>query len=602
MDQVREELRRLGYLETGLDRFVLGGAGARSPLRASLEVALRVGVAGGALLGGCLVVGAVALDARLVSEPADLLVLALYLVLAAGAASALLTFFGGVAAAALVRRVQRAPGPGLTRSLGLAVSFGALVYAALWWRSHAAAAPLWLQLTAALVGVGLALALGRLASLSVVAVLSASGLGDALPRAELTRRRLLPLLAAAALLIAAGVGAVSLLVPEDAPAPDFAVVPTRLHVRVLGVDGLDLGMVEQLRARGELTNLSRLIEGGASWTLAAEPEAVPAIVWTTYATGRGPAAHGIRAAGAVRLAGMSAPVSPPGRLAEGLRAAADLLKITRTQPATAPLRGSKAFWSVAAEKGLGVGIVNWWATWPAEEVAGFLVSDRAFFKLERGGPADREVHPPEAFEVLAGVLARLEGRRAERIDRFQLEAARRLRGSTAPDLEAVYLAGLDIVTLQQLGQEAAGDLAGLDARLEQVRNHYRFFDARLGELMDSLGEADVVMLVGDPGRFARRAPRTPEGLLVLSGPVVEPGAYGTATGRDIAPTILYLCGLPVSDELEGEALVGALAGEFRERHPLRHVSSYGRGARERATPSSFDPQLVEELKALGYIP
>jgi hypothetical protein len=403
-------------------------------------------------------------------------------------------------------------------------------------------------------------------------------------------------------LIAGGVGAASLLGPHEVPAPEFAVVPTRLRVRVVGVDGLDRAMVEQLRARNELPHLSRLIEGGASWTLAAEPESVPAIVWTTYATGRGPEAHGIRAAGAVRLAGMSSAVSPPGRLAEGLQTAANLLKITRTQPATAPLRGAKAFWSVAAEKGLGVGIVNWWATWPAEPVDGFLVSDRTFFKLERGGPADREVHPPEAFEVLAGILAGLDGDRAERIDRFQLEAARALRGDTPPDLEAVYLAGLDIVTQQQLGQGAAGDLAGLDERLERVRAHYRFLDARLGELTASLGESDVLVLVGDPGRFARRGTRPPEGLLVLLGPVVEPGAYGRATGRDLAPTILHLCGLPVSRELEGEVLQGALTRSFRERYPLRYVPSYGRRSRERAAPSSFDPQLVEELKALGYIP
>src|SRR5258708_38317937 len=44
---VREELKRLGYLESGLDRFVLAGAGGPSPLSASLSVARRVGVAGG---------------------------------------------------------------------------------------------------------------------------------------------------------------------------------------------------------------------------------------------------------------------------------------------------------------------------------------------------------------------------------------------------------------------------------------------------------------------------------------------------------------------------------------------------------------------------
>ena len=51
VEAVREELRRLGYLDSGLDRFVLAGAGAPSPLRACARAALRVGLAGGVLFG-----------------------------------------------------------------------------------------------------------------------------------------------------------------------------------------------------------------------------------------------------------------------------------------------------------------------------------------------------------------------------------------------------------------------------------------------------------------------------------------------------------------------------------------------------------------------
>ena len=36
-----------------------------------------------------------------------------------------------------------------------------------------------------------------------------------------------------------------------------------------------------------------------------------------------------------------------------------------------------AIWNVASAKGLKVGVVGWWATWPAEKVNGFFVSDRA---------------------------------------------------------------------------------------------------------------------------------------------------------------------------------------------------------------------------------
>ena len=76
VDTVREELRRLGYLDSSLDRFVLGGAGGTTPLRASLRAAARVGLVGGVLFGVAATLAAAGLDRRLLAEPRDLLVLA----------------------------------------------------------------------------------------------------------------------------------------------------------------------------------------------------------------------------------------------------------------------------------------------------------------------------------------------------------------------------------------------------------------------------------------------------------------------------------------------------------------------------------------------
>ena len=87
---------------------------------------------------------------------------------------------------------------------------------------------------------------------------------------------------------------------------------------------------------------------------------------------------------------------------------------------------------MASEKGLRIGVVNWWATWPAEAVNGFLVSDRAAFKIEKGGKAEREVHPAEAFETLRALLDASEPERARRLDLFHLAAARALRAAASP--------------------------------------------------------------------------------------------------------------------------------------------------------------------------
>jgi hypothetical protein len=603
VEAVREELRRLGYLETGLDRFVLAGAGGPSPLRASLAVAARVGVAGGLLLGGVLAAAAASLDRRLLSDPADLAVLTVYLVVALGMVTAAAALAGGLVAGWIGRRLGRRPGPHLSRNAGLAVGLSGLAYLALWWRSHASGAPLLVQAAALVVGLGLAIVLGRFGSLAAVAVLSAGGAMDRLPQASLTRRHLLPLLALGTLLLGGGFAAASWLAGGPGPeAPDFAVVPTHLRVRVLGIDGLEQRMVDQLVARGEMPRLERLLGAGARAALRAEPERVPAIVWTTIATGRGPEAHGIQSTGTRRLAGMKTPVpldSEESRFGSAVGAAADLLRITRTQPPTSVLRSVKAFWNVASEKGLRVGVVNWWATWPADAVNGYVVTDRAYFKLEKGGRLDREVFPPETFERLRPLSPGGDDR-ARRLDRFAIAAARALRGAAPPDLEAVYLPGLDIVSMQRLGEAEAADVAGLDARLEAVREHYRFVDTLVGEAAEDLGPRDVLVLVGDPGRLARESP-APRGVLLIVGGPAAPGDLGEVSQRDIAPTVLHLVGLPVSRELDGRVLEAALAPSFRGAHPPRMVASYGRRPALRPAESAFDRDMLEELRSLGYI-
>lgn len=605
VDAVREELRRLGYLDSGLDRFVLGGgAAAGSPLRASLRAAARVGLVGGVVFGVSATLAAAGLDPRLLREPQDLVVLGLYLVLAFGALAGAAALAAGLLAGWAGRAGHR-PGPALARNAGLAVALVAVLYVALWWRSHLAGASPLAQAAGVGVGLLLSLALGRFASLAVVAVLSTGGDPGRVPHASLSRRRAVPLALGALGVFLAVVAAAALLPGERAiEAPDFAVVPTGLRVRVVAIDGLERGMATQMMARGEMPALAALVAQGAHAALRAEPERVPAIVWTTVATGRGPEAHGIQSAEARRVAGLRTPVGlDEGKspFASALGAATDLLRLTRKQPPSAALRSVKAFWNVASDKGLRVGIVNWWATWPAEPVNGYLVTDRALFKIEKGGGLEREAHPPEAFERLKALPVPGEAERSRRIDRFHLAAAAALRGATAPDLEAVYLPGLDIFTMRQLGDAPASDLAALDTKLAAVREQYRFQDGLIAEAVASRTDKDVVVLVGDPGRLARSGATPGQGLLVLAGGPVVAGDLGTASERDVAPTVLHLLGVPKSRELDGQVLEAALSEAFRRDHPVRLVDSYGRRPPSRAADSSFDRDVLEELKSLGYI-
>src|SRR5207244_3631175 len=75
----------------------------------------------------------------------------------------------------------------------------------------------------------------------------------------------------------------------------------------------------------------------------------------------------------------------------------------------------------------------------------YLISDRTFFRLERGERFDREVYPAELEAPLARLLPS-RADRAQRLDLLYWAAAARLRAERPPDLEAVYLPGLDIFT------------------------------------------------------------------------------------------------------------------------------------------------------------
>ena len=123
----------------------------------------------------------------------------------------------------------------------------------------------------------------------------------------------------------------------------------------------------------------------------------------------------------------------------------------------------------------------------------------------------------------------------------------------------------------------------------------------MGELALDLGPGHVLVLVGDPGRLARGATPRPAGTFLLAGGPARRADLGVVSSRDIAPTVLHLAGLPKSDELPGTVLESALESGFRSTHPVRTVASYGRRPQARSAESAFDRDMLEELKALGYI-
>ena len=184
--------------------------------------------------------------------------------------------------------------------------------------------------------------------------------------------------------------------PTD-PSP-LTVVSIGKRVRLVAIDGFDS---EAYRAAtgpdGRLGQM--LVRNGPS--LAPQDSSDPARAWTSIATGVPADVHGVVGIETRRVAGVQGTIgggdSAVGRV---VRAASDMLRLTRPSITSREERRAKTFWEVAADAGLRTAVINWWATWPAPSNSGIVVTDRAVLRLEKGGPLDAEIAPTALYGPL----------------------------------------------------------------------------------------------------------------------------------------------------------------------------------------------------------
>ena len=157
----------------------------------------------------------------------------------------------------------------------------------------------------------------------------------------------------------------------------------RSRVFLLGLDGCDPVLVEDLVRQGRLPNFKRLMAEGAFGPLRSQEPMLSPLLWTTIATGKWPTEHGV-------LDFMIAdPEDPKKRVTvEGRN------------------RQVEAIWDVVGRYGSKVGVVGWLASHPAEKVNGFAVSERteplAYLLKHKPDPSDEgKTWPPGLLAELA---------------------------------------------------------------------------------------------------------------------------------------------------------------------------------------------------------
>ncbi len=416
--------------------------------------------------------------------------------------------------------------------------------------------------------------------------------------------------------------------------------PADTHLLVIGLDGADWGILDPLLARGRLPNLKRLIEGGVRAKLMTISPTLSPVVWTTIATGVEPNRHGIL--------DFLVPATDGGA----------------GEPVTSAQRRAAAVWELLSEAGIPVGVVGWWATWPADPVKGWIVSDRLAYQLfgirpdlndPRGKTWPSNLYaairplivPPESvgweevLPYLAGPRHRpgdFDAEETKLLQEFRtllasgrtyLEVALDLRRRLPARFEVVYFEGTDTVG-HLFAPYRPPRLPGVPAaRYESFREivdrYYETVDGYLGSLLEGRGSEWTVMVLSDHG-FAtdETRPRSTDsrighgaaadwhrrfGVLVLSGAHVAPGRQvEEASVYDVAPTLLALYGLPIPGSWRGRVLAAALEPSFLDAHPVtfrsdepeRRALRAGEGAAEQEGGPGAE-ELVAKLRNLGYV-
>ena len=94
------------------------------------------------------------------------------------------------------------------------------------------------------------------------------------------------------------------------------------------------------------------------------------------------------------------------------------------------------------------------------------------------------------------------------------------------------------------------------------------------------------------------------GVIVMRGPHVQKNhEIFNASILDVTPTILYLQGLPLGEDMDGKVIEEAIIGGYLTANKAEFIPSHdtNRKARKRRLDKGMSEKLREELKSLGYI-
>lgn len=308
-----------------------------------------------------------------------------------------------------------------------------------------------------------------------------------------------------------------------------------------------------------------------------------------------------------------------------------------------------SLWEILSQNDRRVGVIGWWATWPATKVNGYLLSSHVGHQGARMKGIGRSwldklkdvVYPPEYLREVKEDLFLPDTLNAEIVERFydphacncvskkQFEVFRNfywqdrffeklsvsmLKKHGPFDLFTVYFRGIDTSGHQFLdyaeNPESLQSCKNCDpSRLATiVDNYYIYTDQVIGKLQEFADKKTITMIVTDHGQVSlgNKGGHANNGFIVMQGGPIRSHEMKRADVLDIVPTILYALGLPVGLDMDGTVMTEAFDPAYLNKHPMAFINTYDNnstiiGSKKEMTSEQLDREELEELKALGYI-
>ncbi|MES1242438.1 MAG: alkaline phosphatase family protein [Acidobacteriota bacterium] len=318
--------------------------------------------------------------------------------------------------------------------------------------------------------------------------------------------------------------------------------PPKPHPIVLiGIDGGEWKVIRKLWSEGKLPNLKSVADRGVTATLRTAYNSSP-VIWTTIATGVTPREHGI--------VDFVVP-TPQGDV-----------------PISSDVRKVPAIWNMLTQAKRRVNVFGWWGSWPAEEINGVVVTDRALLDL------DRRVSPASYLPTFQEEVRRARQEpslfgaedEAEMRDRAIAKAAVTLAGKPF-DLHLVYFRSPDIIS-HNYWKYYEESMENRD----RVPRSYEAVDQALGRILAAAPKDLNVLVISDHGFHAAKPEEVKvlldmDAVLKRLGYLTRVYTYGTPSFRQVKLLRFSLAGREKGGRVrpaEREALLRQLAADLKE--------------------------------------